>query len=239
MSLIDPNLFKGEPETGGGAPFASAYSSPRRSGANFVDPRPLTTLTRWMLWIEAGLAGIALIALATDAAGLTNLTSGQYGDQPSAWQLGYGAVGLGLIAMIFIRGFFCLRWMWRANKNAHSLASMIETSPGWAWGAFFIPIWNLFKPFQAMSEIWRSAESPVSWRGLATPLIIWVWWGLWLGAGVISAISRVIAQAGAGQSVVTGMLLIAMAIALNFVFAHMIGHVAQRQVQARDDTVFD
>lgn len=239
MSLIDPNLFKGEPETGSATPFAGAYSSPRRTGAGFVDPRPWTTWTRWALWFEAGLAGLALLALITDAAGVTNLTSGEYGDTPTPLQLGYGLVGLGLIAMIVIRGFLCLRWMWRANKNAHSLASGIETSPGWAWGAFFIPIWNLFKPFQTMSEIWRSAENPVSWRGMSTPVIVMVWWGLWIGAGVISAFSRLAAQGGLDSSAVTSILLVAMAVAINLVFAHMIGHVAERQVQARDDTVFD
>jgi hypothetical protein len=239
MSLIDPTLFKGEPEVGGGTPFASAYASPRRTGAGFVDPRPLTAWTRWMLWIEAGLAALALLALITDLAGLTNLTSGEYGETPTPLQLAYGLVGLSLIAMIFVRGFLCLRWMWRANKNAHSLASMIETSPGWAWGAFFIPFWNLFKPFQTMSEIWRSAESPTSWRGLSTPTIVWAWWGLWIGAGVLSGVGRVMGQAGGGQSPFISILLVAMAVAINLVFANMIGHVAERQVQAKDDTVFD
>lgn len=238
MSLIDPNLFKGEPEAGGGSPFASAYSSPRRTGAGFVDPRTMTRVVQWALYAEVALYAFVLLGHILDAAGVTQFTSPFSGGDMTSQQMGFGAVGMLVILAAIVRGVLCLHWMWRANKNAHSLASMIETTPGWAWGAFFVPIWNLFKPFQAMSEIWRSAENPVSWRGIATPAILWVWWALWLGIGVFSRLVETAAESAGAPITGTIMTLVASA-ALNLVFAYMIGHVAKRQVEAKNDTVFD
>ena len=239
MSLIDPNLFKGESETGGGAPFASAYSSPRRGGAGFVDPRPLTAWVRVVLYIEAALLAVLLAGnlFNGDAlfmrGGLLDLT----GKETTTQVIGAVLMTLVLL-MVIVRGVLCLRWMWRANKNAHSLASMIETSPGWAWGAFFIPIWNLYKPFQTMSEIWRSAENPTSWRGLSTPGILWLWWALWLGLSLFSRLPD--ALAGNRWAAVVAMVLHMAAWAgLDLLFAYMIDHVAKRQVEAHEDTVFD
>jgi len=52
-------------------------------------------------------------------------------------------------------GVIFLRWIYRTNKNLHVLSSEHMTfSPGWSLGWYFIPVANLFKPYQAMKEIW-------------------------------------------------------------------------------------
>lgn len=77
--------------------------------------------------------------------------------------------GLVLVCMVFF-----LMWVFRVNKNLRRLshAPMVFT-PGWAVGWFFIPVACLWKPYQAMREIWR-----VSHRDANAPLHLLGWWWL-------------------------------------------------------------
>ena len=205
---------------------------------------PLTRITRWLLWIEAGLAAAMLLMLGLHMAGVVNALWTEDVAEPAVAQFAFWLLSVILLVLFPVRGFFCLRWMWRANKNAHALSSGLETSPGWAWGAFFIPFWNLVKPFETMSEIWRSAESPTGWRGLATPPAVWLWWGLWIGCGVLATINRIAGQlgkpgVGPQPDIIPPFVTVGVAIALNLVFAWMIDHVAKRQLHARNDSVFE
>ncbi|WP_420138566.1 DUF4328 domain-containing protein [Sphingomonas sp.] len=80
------------------------------------------------------------------------------------------------IATVIVMG--C--WIYRASANAHALAGNLTVRPGWAVGWYFIPIAHLFKPFDAMKEIWLASHDPRNWQGHAAPLRLLVWWGLWV-----------------------------------------------------------
>ena len=55
---------------------------------------------------------------------------------------------------------FCI-WIVRANKNVRALgANGLRFTPGWAVGFFFIPIVSLWKPYQAMKDLWRASQNP-------------------------------------------------------------------------------
>ncbi len=95
-------------------------------------------------------------------------------------------VGLLQFLMAIFLGVTFLRWIYRANKNLHSLSSdPMIFSPGWAVGWYFIPIANLFKPYQAMKEIWVVAQ-----RGAAqdASLVGW-WWFLWIVSNFLGRIT--------------------------------------------------
>jgi hypothetical protein len=47
-----------------------------------------------------------------------------------------------------------------------------------------VPIASLFRPFQAMAEIYRASVAPVGWAQVKTPLLLRLWWGAWLLAGI-------------------------------------------------------
>lgn len=62
-----------------------------------------------------------------------------------------------------------LKWTYRANKNCQGFTKQVlkekkhlqilgekimRFSPGWSIGYYFIPILNLYKPYQAMKEIY-------------------------------------------------------------------------------------
>jgi len=91
-----------------------------------------------------------------------------------------GALGIGLLVL------FCM-FVFRANKNVRAL-HVIEPqfTPGRAVSAFFIPIWNLYKPYQAMREIWHGSnpdpDAVVVASSLRGPPLLKWWWGLYLAS---------------------------------------------------------
>jgi hypothetical protein len=55
-------------------------------------------------------------------------------------------------------------------------------TPGWSVGWFFIPIANLWKPYQAVKEIWEVSRGPSApEHSNVQPLLGW-WWFFWLVA---------------------------------------------------------
>jgi Domain of unknown function (DUF4328) len=87
--------------------------------------------------------------------------------------------------MSAITGATFLMWMYRSHSLLPLLgAQSLEYSPGWAIGAFIIPILSMFRPFQVMSEIW-GASNPnskgwQSWKWEKPPSILSWWWGLFV-----------------------------------------------------------
>jgi hypothetical protein len=72
-------------------------------------------------------------------------------------------------------------WIYRANYNARQLgAAGMEFTPGWSVGWYFIPIANLWKPYQAMKEIWKASAAPGHWQDHPHGEILQWWWGLFL-----------------------------------------------------------
>lgn len=86
-------------------------------------------------------------------------------------------VGIIQVLLAIFLGVTFLRWIYRANKNLHVLSSQpMMFTPGWSVGWYFIPIANLFKPYQAMKEIWTVAHRRTPSAG---SLLGW-WWFLWI-----------------------------------------------------------
>ena len=99
-------------------------------------------------------------------------------------------IGLANIGVFVVTGIVILRWIHRANYNARQLgAEQMDFSPGWAVGYFFVPFLSLWKPYQAMKEIWRASKSPSDWAFEKVDGILPLWWVLWIGSGVVSQIA--------------------------------------------------
>jgi len=90
----------------------------------------------------------------------------------------------GLYFLIFlITSIIFLRWKYISNKNARSLGIVdMEFTPGWSVGWYFIPIANLWKPYQALKEIFKASnpEYTDNWKLAEYPSILPLWWMLWL-----------------------------------------------------------
>ena len=113
----------------------------------------------------------------------------------------------GLFILVFIVAgiLYCL-WVYRAYKNLRALGHLqTDFTPGWAVGWFFVPVVNLWKPFQAVQEIWVKSDPSEFSRGSGLIAFWWVCFLItgfanWIGAAavvlplvVISMIAHVIA----------------------------------------------
>jgi Domain of unknown function (DUF4328) len=69
-------------------------------------------------------------------------------------------------------------WFYRARMNADGHGWHQRRAPGWAIGAWFVPVIWFWFPYQIMADIWR-AGLPASQRSRPAWLPIG-WWGCWL-----------------------------------------------------------
>jgi hypothetical protein len=141
---------------------------------------------RWALLAQAQTGGFAARAALAEAA--------QGSDALVA-----GAVGLSLLTLApaYVVSSF---WIYNAACNIRALGARgMQISPGWAVGWFAVPIASLMMPFQGMEEIYLASGSPISWKKLKTPLLLRIWWGAWLMAGlggyIIGIFSRMLGTA--------------------------------------------
>lgn len=91
-----------------------------------------------------------------------------------------GAIGFALIffAVAMVASIVVVAmWIYRAHANLRAASiDGLEFSPGWAVGCYFIPIVNLFKPFQDMRELWNATHGQSD--GLPADSRLTTWWGV-------------------------------------------------------------
>lgn len=84
---------------------------------------------------------------------------------------------------------FFLMWVHRMHRNLWAFGiPNLKFTPGWSVGWYFIPFANLFKPFQAMRELYyqsNTAWSDADWQNQRTPAFIQSWWALFLLMGFV------------------------------------------------------
>lgn len=118
--------------------------------------------------------------------------------------------GIYFILFVITAILFCM-WIHRAHRNLPSLGvSGLKYSPGWAVGGFFVPILNLFRPFQVTTEIWKASDpttdinDSLAWQSAPTSPLIASWWVLLLLSGFIgNIILRISLQAETLSEILT------------------------------------
>ena len=99
-------------------------------------------------------------------------------------------IGLFQLVLFVVTVVIFGRWIVRANKSVRALgADGFRITPGWAVGYFFIPLFNLWRPYQAMTDLWRASHNPTSWTGTTAGSVLPAWWTLWILSGVVGQIS--------------------------------------------------
>lgn len=142
------------------------------AGAGFV---PLARLARW---------SVSLLLLFSISYAANQIIKGATPDQ----DLPIGLTALVALVAVLPSTVVFLVWVYRIYANLRPLgARQLKVTPGWAVGYFFIPIINLFKPYQIMDEAWKASEpgavargwpSP-EYKGRSLPVLGW-WWFSWL-----------------------------------------------------------
>ena len=99
-------------------------------------------------------------------------------------------LGAGLLQVLsMVLSFvFVGMWIYRAAWNVRSLAGArrLDFTPGWSVGWYFIPFANLWKPYQAMKEIWRASARPDNPDAAPTSFWLPLWWFLWIAFNIVS-----------------------------------------------------
>lgn len=153
----------------------------------FRNSDALTAWVRFMLYAQIVVAVVSMASGYLEYELLTDFQNGTYTSQEQAIADGeasdqrQGIVGILYLIVFIVSGFLILRWIHRANYNVRQLgAENMKFTPGWSIGYYFIPILTLWKPYQAMKEIWKASKSPSDWESQDSSGILPVWWFLWL-----------------------------------------------------------
>lgn len=208
-------------------------------------PRELKDLTGavvvW-LWIFIAMLAADSAALAFQVRALAGL--GPQLDFPTHMPrpVALLAVLIGLLELLtllvmVVSGFLSLKWIYRADANAHTLTKGLTISPPWAVGFFFVPFLYLVRPYQAVREIWQVSTRPQGWRGRSDPAVLRWWWGLWLGGNFVDYFASIVEKdrgTAHGLLVGYGALLAAKALHLiaNLFFMVIVVQIRTRQARA-------
>ncbi len=158
---------------------------------DFRDPTPLTQ------WVKALLIVSFLADLAGTGSGVMELSllraidagsvAGDIDALADANDTRQQAIGVVQFIIYVVTGITFLVWIHRANRNARALgAEGMKFTPGWAVGWYFVPIMSLWKPYQAMREIWQASAEPGNWRAVQAPPLLGWWWALYLGNQILN-----------------------------------------------------
>ena len=99
-------------------------------------------------------------------------------------------IGIIQFSLFIITSIVFLRWIYFSNSNSRSLgASGMQFTPGWTIGYYFVPYLNLYKPYIAMKEIWKTSKDPKNWEMIKTPSLFPQWWTLWIISSISANIS--------------------------------------------------
>jgi hypothetical protein len=113
--------------------------------------------------------------------------------------LEYANAGIGVASLVALVGgaITFAMWMYRAHANLKLLdARGLAYTPGWAAGAFFVPILQLFRPCQIAQEIWRASDprtadddDPWRWKHASGSGLIGFWWAFWILGNITGNVS--------------------------------------------------
>ena len=144
--------------------------------------RDTTNLTKWtirFLYLQAGLCVLSIITGVLEMQATKKVTYNPDNDivlndiVVFAWAI-----------VFFTTGIMILRQIYLTSQNSHLIsADTMEDTPGWAVGWYFVPIANLWKPYQAMKEIWRVNVSDT------IPSIFLWWWFFWIFTSYLGNVS--------------------------------------------------
>ena len=102
-----------------------------------------------------------------------------------------GLLGLATVVVYIATVIAFLMWLYRASNNVAAFGERTQHSSGWAVGSFFVPIMNLFVPYQAAKDIWQKSEPDAqafSFGAAAVPAFFTAWWGFWITSNFLSNI---------------------------------------------------
>jgi len=144
-----------------------------------------------LLKITIALSVVAIISDYFEYQFLSDIDSGNYNqntidNSADANDIRQAIIGILQTILLIITMVYYGRWIYFASKNSRTIgANAMQFTPGWSVGWYFIPIACLWKPYQAMKEIWKTSKNPENWQSIETPALLGYWWMLWIASNFI------------------------------------------------------
>jgi len=99
---------------------------------------------------------------------------------------------IGIISTItfIISAVTFILWFRRAYYNLHLIVNGLTFTDGWAVGSWFVPIINLYRPFQIMKELYQETKELLIRNKIPTvksftTSSLGTWWGLWIISNIV------------------------------------------------------
>ena len=212
----------------------------------FKDATQLTLWVRYMLYAQIVVALIAIGSNYLEYQLLMDYVSGNYISEDQAIADGEAndirqfMIGLLYLVVFIASGVMILKWIYRANFNARQLgATGMKFTPSWSIGYFFIPILCIWKPYQAMKEIWVASHDPEHWSLNDSSATVSLWWLLWIINNILGqAVYRMADKAEELQELVSANLVSQASevagILLALITLNLVNHIYRAQTKAQE-----
>lgn len=167
------------------------------SNVQFKDPTSLYKWARILILSTIGMCVIGIISGFMQHQLLEEIGSGIYAyisdeefylkvDRNDQRQ---SIIGIIQVLIYIVQGIVILMWIYRANKNLRALGVQhMRFSAGWAVGWYFIPILSLWKPYQALKEIFIRSENLIPGAIHSKQSLLPIWWTLWIITEIVGRI---------------------------------------------------
>ena len=148
---------------------------------------------------------------------------------------------LAFFLAVLIAAIFFIAWLRRAYANLRALGvESLRFGTGWAVGAWFVPILNLFRPVQIVNDVWRGShpylEDRHGWRDARVPQLIGLWWGAWIVSYVVGTVATfMLEDARRGSEVIDSSYGVAIASDLLTAVAALLGLAVVDRLTARQE----
>ncbi len=150
------------------------------------------------------------------------------------------AIGVLNVVAVVAAGIAVLRWIYRSSRYAQALGPAMAVTPGWAVGWFFVPIANLWKPFQAVSETWQVSADPHAPDAVPIPAVLRIWWGCWIASSIISNIDfRLSMHAETAEQLITASWFTVAAVPVDIALTIALTTIMRRLSQMQRDRAGD
>ena len=223
---------------------SDGFGRTTQTGDNYKDPQTLTNVTRGFLYAGIAISCVALVSNLLEYQLLDSVRAGfnpgnatlEGNDTRQAWVAALGlAVYLPTIPLV-------LMWIHRANYNVRQLgAHGLRFSPAGSVGWYFVPLLSLWRPYQAMKEIWKASMDPRDWPAVSVPRILPLWWAFWWVSNFLNSFhrnlwSRLGESPGIGELIglnTLGQVVVLWDVALSLLLLAIMKGIQQKQAEYR------
>jgi hypothetical protein len=149
----------------------------------------LTARRRWVVVVFGAIVTACLVAVWFSFSELSMIDRIESGalvgdDEIAANDNRVRAIGFIQFGATIAGAIVFIRWLRAAYRNTDVLAPGVRRyGHGWAIGAWFVPILNLWRPKQIVNDVWKAGALPAD--GRRPPVLLLSWWLSWIAGTLL------------------------------------------------------